>query len=240
MENARNLESYNIYCDESCYLEHDHKKYMVMGALKCSKKSRKRICKEIRNLKKEYGINPFQEVKWTKISDKKFMLYEAIINYFFSNKNLKFRAIIIDKEKINHTKFNQTHNDFYYKIYYQLLCRAVSPQKENYIYLDIKDTRSNRKINKLKECLKNGTYDFDMKYIKNVQSINSKESELLQLCDILIGAIGFVNRDEKLKNNYSISKQKIVDLIIKKSGYNLEKTTFLSEEKFNLFFMELQ
>lgn len=234
------LEKYNIYCDESCYLENDHKRYMVLGAIKCSKEKRKKICKEIRDIKSKYGINSFQEVKWTKISDKKLELYEALIKYFFNNKDLKFRAIIIDKDKINHEKFNQTHNDFYYKVYYQLLCRAIVPQKENYIYLDIKDTKSSRKINKLRECLKNGVYDFSMEYIKNVQSINSKESELLQICDILIGAIGFVNRQEYLKENYSLAKQNVINLIIKESGYNLKRTTFLSEEKFNLFFMELQ
>jgi len=234
------MNEYNIYCDESCYLEHDHKKYMVMGAIKCSKTNRKQICQEIREFKKIHGIDPFQEVKWTKISNKKIELYKSLINYFFDNHDLKFRAIIIDKEKINHQKFNQSHNDFYYKVYYQLLCRTIVPHQKNYIYLDIKDTKSNRKISTLKECLLNGIYDFKEDYIKNVQSINSKESELLQICDILIGALGFINRCEDTKDNYSHSKKEIVDLIIKRSGYNLKRTTFLSEEKFNLFFMELQ
>lgn len=231
---------YNIYCDESCHLEHDHKKYMIMGALKCETQKRKIICQDIRKIKEKYGIPAFQEVKWTKVSEKNYELYRNLINYFFDNENLKFRAIIIDKEKINHSKFNQNHDTFYYKVYYQLLCRAVVPKQENYIYLDIKDTKSNRKIRKLKECLQYGTYDFNTKYIKNIQTINSKESELLQLCDIIIGAIGYINREENKKEKFSYAKLKLVELIKEKSGYNLKQTTFLSEEKFNLFFMEMQ
>ena len=231
---------YNIYCDESCYLENDHKKYMIMGALKCPKSYRKKISKDIRNIKNMNGINEYQEIKWTKINKLKEQLYIQLIDYFFDNPNLSFRAIIIDKSKLKHREFKQTHEDFYYKMYYELLCRAVIPQKANYIYLDIKDTKSSVKIRKLKKCLNNGSYDFDNKYIKRVQSIDSKESELIQLCDIFIGAIGFLNRNENHKENYSITKNNIVNHIIEKSGYNLTKTTFLSEEKFNLFFVGLK
>lgn len=234
------MKQFNIYCDESCYLENDHKKYMVMGALKCEKEYRKKISKDIRKIKQKYNIGEFQEVKWIKISNSKIDLYKELVNYFFNNKHLSFRAIVVDKDKINHKRFNQTHDKFYYKVYYQLLCRAIVPKNENYIYLDIKDTKSSRKIRKLKECLSNGIYDFNTEYIKNVQSINSKESELMQLCDVFIGAIGFINRKENLKKGYSSSKKELVDLIIQKSGDNLTKTTFLSEEKFNLFFMELK
>ena len=234
------IQKYNIYCDESCHLEHDHKKYMIMGALKCEVQNRKHICKEIRRIKKKHDIADFQEIKWTKISQKTYELYYDLINYFFDNEDLKFRAIIIYKEKINHNKFSQTHDTFYYKVYYQLLCRAIVPKKENYIYLDIKDTKGNRKIKKLKECLQYGIYDFNTEYIKNIQTINSKESEIMQLCDILIGAIGYINRGEYKKQVFSHSKLKLVELIKERSGYNLMQTTFLSEEKFNLFFMELQ
>ena len=79
-----------------------------------------------------------------------------------------------------------------------------------------------------------------MQSIKNVQTINSKESELLQLADILIGAVSFLNRNENKKANYSQAKMALIREISKFSGYNLRQSTFLSEEKFNLFFMELK
>lgn len=106
--------------------------------------------------------------------------------------------------------------------------------------MDIKDTKGARKVRKLGEILANGLYDFNMECIKNVQIINSKESELLQLADIFIGAISYLNRNENEKENYSKAKMNLIETIINSSGYNLRKSTFLSEEKFNLFFMELK
>lgn len=231
---------YNIYCDESCHLENDHQKIMVLGAIKCEKSYKKQAVNDIRNIKEKYNMNRFCEVKWTKVSPDKFDMYLELVNYFFTNPNLSFRAVVVDKTKLKHELFNQTHDSFYYKVYYQLLCRIIVPNNENYIYLDIKDTKGARKVRKLGEVLANGLYDFNMECIKNVQNINSKESELLQLADILIGAISYLNRNENEKENYSKSKMNLIETIINSSGYNLRKSTFLSEEKFNLFFMELQ
>lgn len=231
---------YNIYCDESCHLEHDHQKIMVLGAIRCDKQSKKQAVNDIRNIKEKYNMNKFCEVKWTKVSPDKYEMYHELVNYFFSNPNLSFRAVIVDKAQLKHDLFNQSHDNFYYKVYYQLLCRIIVPNNENYIYLDIKDTKGARKVRKLGEILANGLYDFNMECIKNVQIINSKESELLQLADILIGAISYLNRNENKKDNYSQAKMNLIETIINYSGYNLRKSTFLSEEKFNLFFMELK
>ena len=60
------------------------------------------------------------------------------------------------------------------------------------------------------------------------------------MADILIGAISYLNRNENEKENYTKSKMNLIETIINFSGYNLRKSTFLSEEKFNLFFMNLQ
>ena len=231
---------YIIYCDESCHLENDHQKIMVLGAIRCEKSYKKQAVNDIRRIKEKYNMNKFCEVKWTKVSPDKLDMYLELVNYFFTNPNLSFRAVVVDKTKLKHELFNQTHDSFYYKVYYQLLCRIIVPNNEDYIYLDIKDTKGARKVRKLGEVLANGLYDFNMECIKNVQNINSKESELLQLADILIGAISYLNRNENEKENYSQSKMNLIETIINSSGYNLRKSTFLSEEKFNLFFMELQ
>ena len=29
--------TFNIYCDESCHLEHDHKPYMLLGNISCAR-----------------------------------------------------------------------------------------------------------------------------------------------------------------------------------------------------------
>lgn len=47
-----------IYCDESCHLEHDNAKAMLLGAITCPAEEKKRICAEIRAIKNVMGSPP--------------------------------------------------------------------------------------------------------------------------------------------------------------------------------------
>ena len=80
---------------------------------------------------------------------------------------MHFRALIIpDKSSLDHSGFNQTHDDFYYKMYFDLIKIILSPEYSYNIYLDIKDTQSEVKVNKLKEVLRSSHYDFEKRIIK--------------------------------------------------------------------------
>lgn len=48
---------YNIYCDESCHLEHDHEKIMVIGGIKIKANSRRRINNDIKEIKNKHRIS---------------------------------------------------------------------------------------------------------------------------------------------------------------------------------------
>lgn len=231
---------FNIYCDESCHLENDQQSVMILSAIRCLKSERKQIYSDIRNIKSKHGISPTTEIKWTKVSKSKINLYKELIEYFFASDNISFRAVIIDKNQLDIKKYNKNFDEFYYKVYFQLLTRIIVASMKNYIYLDIKDTRSSTKVKKLQEVLSNDIFDFNMEHIMNVQSINSRESELLQIADVMMGAIGYLNRNEHLKENFSETKKELLNFLIEKSGYSLKKSTILGEDKFNLFFMQLR
>lgn len=109
--------------------------------------------------------------------------------------------------------------------------KIIAPKDENYIYLDIKDTRSACKVRFLETVLRNTEYDFESKIIKRVQNIHSHESQQMQLADLLIGAVSYENRDM----NSSPAKVGITELIKAKTGYSLRKSTLLTENKFNIF-----
>lgn len=229
----------NIYCDESTHLENDKYPYLVIGAIKCNYYKRKEILEDIRKIKTKHNINSSLEFKWNKVSNNKIAFYKDLIIYFFSSPSLSFRAVIVPKSNLNNILYNQTYDDFYYKVYYALLKRALIPTCDNYVYIDIKDTKSSLKVKKLHNILSNSIYDFNYEYIKRIQIINSKESELIQLADLLIGAINYYNRGLHLQKDRSLSKAIIVDQIIKLSKTKLNQTSYLSSDKFNLFFMEI-
>lgn len=230
---------YNIYCDESCHLEHDGEKYMVLGGIICEKNDRNIIKNNIINIKRKNNIKDMAEIKWNKVSQSKIIYYKKLIDYFFNSDMLRFRAMIINKSQLDHEKFNQTHDDWYYKMYYELLKNLVEPKDYNYIYLDIKDTKSAKKVENVKKYLNIKMAEYEYKPIKHIQSINSQESSIMQLADLLIGAIGYKNREMFKKENSSIAKTELMEYISKKSGYSLLKNTLLSEKKFNLFHIVL-
>lgn len=58
----------------------------------------------------------------------------------------------------------------------------------------MKDTRGGPKTRKLHDVLATSLYDFDRECIERVQQVRSHESELLQLTDLLIGALTYANR----------------------------------------------
>ena len=76
--------------------------------------------------------------------------------------------------------------------------------------------------------------DFSERIIRRLQPIRSNEVEIMQLVDVLIGAVGYENRIFPLGFPKSQAKMQIVDLVKKRSGYSLTKTTLLREEKINL------
>ena len=140
--------TFNLYCDESCHLEHDGCNVMVLGAIGCTSDTRAKAFNRIRDIKKNHGFHPSWETKWTKVSSQKVAYYLDLVDYFFDNSDLQFRVVIIpDKAKLQHDKFNQSHDDFYYKMYFCMLKGILCPHTKNNIYLDIKDTQGGSKIN---------------------------------------------------------------------------------------------
>lgn len=228
---------FNIYCDESCHLERDRLSVMVLGAVWCPLEKTREIASRIRDIKRNHGLPPAFEVKWTKVSRGKQSLYTDLLDYFFDDDDLHFRALIVpDKTRLQHEEFNQTHHTWYYKMYFDMLKVILNPHAEYRIYLDIKDTRSADKIRKLHDVLCNNMYDFDHRIITNVQTVRSHEVEQLQMADLLIGAIGYANRGLES----SAAKLALVKRMEARSGYTLKRTTLLREEKVNLFRWEAQ
>jgi hypothetical protein len=226
-------EIFNMYCDESCHLEHDRQKAMVLGAVWCPLEKTREIAIRLREIKMKHGMPTPFEVKWTKVSPAKKELYLDLIDYFFDDDDLYFRALIVpDKDKLRHNSFpEQDHDIWYYKMYFDMIKVILRPDSHYRIYLDIKDTRGAAKVAKLHEVLCNNMYDFSRQVIERLQLVHSHEIEQLQLADLLIGAIGYLNRD--LQGN--AGKMAVIQRMQQRSGYCLTKTTLLREDKINLF-----
>jgi len=221
----------NIYCDESCHLPHDRQPAMVLGALWCNADAAPQHNAWIGDLKRRHRLGRFFEAKWTKVSGAKVEFYHELLEYFFASPTMGFRAWVIpDKSILSHAEFTQTHDDWYYKMYFYLLRNLIWPETRYHVYLDVKDSRSSAKLRKLHEVLQNANYDFEREVIARMQHVHSHDVGLLQLTDLLVGAVSYHTR--RLAGNPG--KAALVELVRRRTGLSLDRNTLPSERKFNL------
>lgn len=220
--------TYNLYCDESCYLSNPEHPYLLLGYIGVPYNQMDTHKREIKEIKEKHHF--FSEIKWSKVSYSKYAFYQELIDYFFAS-DLFFRAIIVDKSQIKNEIFEQDDHTFYYKMYYQLIHHKIDMMAHYNIYFDVKDALSKIKIKKLKEIL-NVQYGV----FRNIQSIPSKESIFIQLNDLILGAISYKLR--KLSNVKT--KLDIIKKIEKECGHSIDQMTPKYEHKLNLFFIELK
>ncbi|WP_404376141.1 DUF3800 domain-containing protein [Vreelandella aquamarina] len=222
---------YNVYCDESCHLENDGQKAMVLGAVWCPKDKRLEIAERIREIKQKHGLKRDFEIKWTKVSPSKLAFYKDIVDYFFDDDDLHFRGLIVpDKSILDHGQHQQDHDEWYYKMYFTMLKTIFDPESRYYVYIDIKDTLGHEKVEKLQDILCTNAYDFSRKMIADVKRVQSHEVEHLQIADLLIGALSYLHRE--LSGNSA--KEALIARIRQRSGYRLTCNTMIRELKFNL------
>jgi hypothetical protein len=226
-----NSEVFSYFCDESCHLEHDGKSAMVLGAVWMPSSDVRRVAEEIRAIKAAHGIRAGFEAKWTAVSPAKYDFYAALISYFFDTSALSFRALVIRNKAKLEFAVGDSHEVWYYKMYYQLLHVVAAPPRHSRIYIDIKDTRGGPKVSKLHAIIANANYDFDHEYVERIQIVRSHEVEALQLTDLLIGAVGANERG----GVQSQAKRDLIELIEERSGVSLKLDTAPDKPKFNLF-----
>lgn len=218
--------TFNIYCDESTHLQHDGKPYMIVAYVSSAYYQLAQHKEHLKMLKTKHKVKG--EFKWSNVSGGKYQYYADIIDYFFST-DLQFRAVILNKSKIDDTIPEFTYDYYYYRMYYQLLHHKISMEYGYNIYLDIKDTRSDRKLIKLKDILKWNAS------IRNCQFIRSHESSLMQMADLIMGAINYKIRGE----NKMIAKTKLIEKIESHCKVPFIEPT-KGTDKFSLFFIDLK
>ena len=228
----------NSYCDESCHLENDGIPVMAWGAVTCPAPETRAISEAVRTLKVQHGLASRFEAKWTKISPSQVRFYLALVDLFLADERLRFRGLVVpDKRVLDHDRFGQSHDDWYYKMYYTMLRPIFIAPHRYHIYLDVKDTRGGSKSRKLHDVLANSLHDFDRECIERVQQVRSHESEPLQIADILIGALTYANRNL----SSSQAKTAIVRRLRAQLGpYALTSTSSFAATKFNILVWRAQ
>ncbi|MCE3048507.1 DUF3800 domain-containing protein [Helicobacter kayseriensis] len=229
---------YKIFCDESNHLKYKTKTnftlsshIMVLGAICVPSSSMAFVNRYIKFLKHKYNYQ--KELKWTKLTFSQKQFYSELIDFFFDSVDLRFQALVVpNKQELEHDKYNQGSQDiFYYKMFYYVLRNLLRTESRAEIYLDYKDTRCAPRMKELERVLCH-----EYKQIKCF-TVRSHESCLIQLTDLLIGAIAYKARDDI--DHMSKIKNYIVQKLEQKTNIQLEQGTPPWETKFNIFRIQL-
>lgn len=212
---------FTIVCDESS----TDSRHLIIGALVIPRKNHTLLIEELRELKKQLNLRWEGEVKWKKISRRYLDKYKKILGWFFNHlqsNHFRFRAHVIDTYKKEYRQYGEGDKETsFYKVFFHLLMQCVKRQaidEEGSSVLILLDDKSNRypfRLPTLKQTLNRALHrDLKMKnLVANVEprESNGKNAEgLIQIVDILIGAIGHVRNGFSKDAKASAAKREMI------------------------------
>lgn len=227
---------FTIICDESG----TNTRYLIIGALIIPRNNHPLLINELRDMKAGLHLRWEGEVKWGKVSKRYLPKYKTLMEWFFKHlksNHLRFRAHVIDTHKKEYREYGDGDKEkSFYKIFFHLLIqciRRLAVEEEGSNVLILLDDKKNRypfRLPVLKKTL-NATLKRDFKLnniVANVEprhSSGSKSEGLIQIVDVLIGAIGYVRNRSHEEKSASLAKKKLIACIEDLLGARLEYDT---------------
>ena len=231
------MQKVEIYCDESrpdlFTTEKQYDKFLLIGGLKFLSNERNSIKSAINEIRNKYKL--FTEFKWKKVSFAKLEFYKELVDLFFEfGDRLRFRCIVIEVAKIDLERYHDNDAELgFYKFYYYLLNNWIIDDNYYRIFTDLKTNREKNRLLNLCTCLNNSNL---FSIINSIQALPSREVDILQLADLILGLTG-----ARLNNSLSenSAKSELVHYFESKHGNTIAPTA-KDEIKYNVFKILLQ
>lgn len=225
-----------IYCDESnqqllSSTKPNQNRFFLIGGLWLPAAKRALFKEGIAEIKRDE--NCFGEAKWNAVCPSKLSFYVRLVDFFFEQElDLRFRCVVIDSQRVDLEKYHQADQELgYYKFCYQLLKNWIDDFNSYSIFVDCKTNRVPNRLQTLQKFLQQGNL---LANVRRVQALPSNELTIIQLADVLLGAVA-------AKFNRSVSseaKSVVIKRIEHHLGHQIMPTT-RSVRKFNVFTIAL-
>ena len=215
---------YLIYCDESRHTSDSGDRYMVIGAVSCPASRKRDLVRRVHNLRAIHSAQG--EFGWKRLSPNKKQFYWDLMNLFVNETDLQFRCIVVDKT----TFVSEDVELGFYKLYYQMLVHWLSPKCAYRIYLDFQQNREQGRFQALRDILRRKL--LGRAQILSLEPSDSSELELMQLADLLIGAVGY---GWNVRTGSDTKVAFCADLAAALGRPSLAVGTAPGEHKFNVF-----
>lgn len=227
---------FEVYCDEAhpdlFTSEKPRGQFLMIGSLWLPADLRDEIKQKVLDLRQHHQA--WGEIKWSKVSPNRQDFYLDLIDLFFSyGGNLRFRCIAVDRREVDLSLHENDGELGFYKFYYQLLHHWILDFNEYRIFCDAKSNRDPKRLPILLRCLTRANLSSE---IQSIQSLPSREVVLIQLTDLLLGAVS-----SRLNGTLQqgAAKAAVIERLEAALGRNLAPT-HKGEEKFNIFRIRLQ
>lgn len=233
-----------VYADESSIANN---RYMVIGGIVVHADSRDFIRDQFIEARKIFSLN--RELKWSKVHYSHYIAYRRMVDIFFDLKErnrVHMHSLIVDTHKVDHGKFSGGDRELgHMKFVYHLLInlgRHYAPQEHIQIHLDGGKLRSTPE--EFRTILNNGIAKqwriYDKPY-DVVKTENSKEENLIQVADILLGAISHRKNRLYLAPDSSGAKRALANHVIRRAKLrDLCEDTPFRDRHFKIWNIRLQ
>ena len=177
---------YVVYCDESRHSDDCASRFMGIGGLWVPQDIKPQLTKKFSLLKRSLNLNA--EVKWEKVSRARLAAYQSIADFFISEESLQFRIILVEHDRVNMGKHHGNDKELgFYKFYFEMLEKWMVEDNEYLVLLDFKQNKGADRYRVLRQVLERAT--MGRAWVSDLTVINSQETPLAQLCDVLTGAV---------------------------------------------------
>jgi hypothetical protein len=177
---------YIVYCDESRHAGTGHHPFMAIGSLWMPRTEKATLTGKFRKLC--HSIDLHGEVKWSKTSRVCLESYKQLVDFFFNEEALRFRVIVVNQNKLDLEKYHDGDGELgFYKFYYEMLIKWIEEGNEYLILLDFKKNKGADRHKTLKTVIENKLKGKAV--VKDLTIIDSSQTPLSQLCDLLTGAV---------------------------------------------------
>lgn len=164
------------------------------------------------------------------------------INYIF--------IVSLSTIKVNHKRFSKGNKELgFYKFYYQLLLHSFGKRyyhkgEDSRFIVNLDYRNTTYSLNTLKIVLNRGMkkkFSITSEPFVAIEARNSKESELIQINDIILGAIGFQKNGYHLLAHARQAKKNIAAYIAHEAGFNdLCKNSPRGSNRFKIWNFQLK
>lgn len=208
------IKTFHIYSDES---RHKNERFLLLSGLWIEEANIEIAEKEITALRDKYGyINSLGEriaflgeFKWTKVSERYLRVYKEIVDIFFNwidNDIVRFNVMLVDTHDPSVIAYGNITEEGYFKLLYQLYYHNSKIPGIYKIYPDCITNPVQARVNldRLHECLEKSLSKRFLpllnpqikasvsKFVKNILPVDSKKTSLIQVVDVIMGTIGYL------------------------------------------------